>query len=81
MRGLSSVMRAAHVSSLCGESQGDSVPVGTVRQLSDRPCHPLGLLTSNYIVTQRQQVVAALSAAVTTTKPIGARTHLAGGTK
>ena len=74
-------MRDAHDSSFCGRSQGDSVPAGTVRRLSDRPCHPFGLLTSNYIVTQRQQVAAALSAAVTTTKPIGERTHLAGGTK
>ena len=57
------------------------MPAGTVRWLSDRPCHPFGLLTSNYIVTQRQQVAAALSAAVTTTKPIGERTHLTGGTK
>ena len=37
------------------------MPAGTVRWLSDRPCHSFGLLTSNYIVTQRQQVAAALS--------------------
>ena len=75
-------MRDAHDSSFRGRSQGgDSVPAGTMRWLSDRPCHPFGLLTSNYIVTQRQQVAAALSAAVTTTKPIGERPHLTGGTK
>ena len=35
----------------------------------------------NENVFQMQQVAAALSAAVTTTKPIGDHTHLTGGTK
>ena len=42
-----------------------------VWQLSDRPRHPFGSLTYKLVSYQRRQVAAALSAAVTTTKPIG----------
>ena len=46
-----------------------------------KPPDSLPTAAHNDAVPQRQQVEAALSAAVTTTKPIGERTHLAGGTK
>ena len=42
-----------------------------VCQLSDRPRHPFGSLTYKLVSYQRRQVAAALSAAVTTPKPIG----------
>ena len=45
------------------------------------PATPSARLLCNLVVIQRWQVAAALSAAVTTTKPIGDRAHLSGGTK
>ena len=58
-------------------AKGDFVPAGTRRwteavcQLSDRPRCPFGLQLISSIDPKRWQVAAALSAAVTTTKPIG----------
>ena len=49
----------------------DFVPAGTRRWLSDRPRHPFGSHLLACIEIKRWQVAAALSAAVTITKPIG----------
>ena len=48
-----------------------SCPSDTRWWLSDRPRHPFGSLTYKLVSYQRRKVAAALSAAVTTTKPIG----------
>ena len=87
--GLSSVMRFAHDSSLCGGSllggrvcgrgisplrrrgggrrPSASFPIAPATPSARSPCY--------LVLTQRWQVAAALSAAVTTTKPIGDRKH------
>ena len=85
--GVSSVMRFAHDCSFCGRSLGGprlrtrySVPAGTAKGLCDRPLETFARSPLQLCGSQRWQVAAALSAAVTTTKPIGDRPHLTGGT-
>ena len=73
---LSSVMRFTHDCSFCGRSQGGISPLrrrpkGFAIALW-KPSPPAG--------GDSLKVAAALSAAVTTTKPIGERTPLSGGT-
>ena len=74
--GVSSVMREAHDSSLCGGSQGaasaDAEEISPLRRRGGgfpiAPATPSVRIPCNLVVTQRWQVAAALSAAVTTTK-------------
>ena len=66
----------AHDSSLCGGDQRTE----PVWRLCDRPLETFARSPLQLCGSQRWQVAAALSAAVTTTKPIGDRTHLTGGT-
>ena len=77
-RELSSVMRVAHDSFLCGGSQGGISPLrrrGGGRSPSGSfpiaPAAPSAPHLQACIVPKRWQVAAALSAAVTTAKPIG----------
>ena len=53
----------------------DFVPAGTTKGLSDRPLETFGHPLINRYLAQHWQVAAALSAAVTTSKQQGNRTH------
>ena len=66
----------AHDSSFCGRSQGGVASAEARRWLSDRPRHPFGCsLLIDLYQGDSWQVAAALSAAVTTSKPNGDRPH------
>ena len=75
--GISSTIRCREwFPSFCGRRRGVaakppqvtvSCPLGTTKGLSDRPLETFGPPLINNIRTKRQQVAAALSAAVTTT--------------
>ena len=81
-------MRVAHNCFFCGRSQGGASVDAGVSPLRRRgggrspsgsfpiaPATPSVRLPCNLVVAQRWQVAAALSAAVTATKPIGDRPH------
>ncbi len=76
--GVSSTIRSANDPSPSAEGgEEDFASAEARRWLSDRPRHPFGSLTYKLVSYQRRQVAAALSAAVTTTKPIGDQPHVA----
>ena len=82
--GLSSVMRAAHDSSFCGRSllgeprlrMRDFASAEATKGLCDRPLETFARSSLQLCGGQRRKVAAALSAAVTITKPIGDELHL-----
>ena len=65
--GISSVMRVAHDSSFCGRSLGDFASADANKGLCDRPLETFARSPLQLCGSQRWQVAAALSAAVTST--------------
>ena len=71
-KSISSTIRSANDPPSSAEGGKENFASAEARRwLSDRPRHPFGSLTYKLVSYQRRQVAAALSAAVTTTKPIG----------
>ena len=76
-RGVAAKPPQVTVSCLSGTTKGRSPSGGfAIARWKPSPTH-----SSNYVKASVGKVAAALSAAVTTTKPIGDRTQLTGGTK
>ena len=79
-KGVPSVMRDVHDSSLCGESRGGVASAEARRGLSDRPRHPFGAIL---FYLGRNQALAGRGGSVSRrdhNQAAGNRVHPSGGT-